>query len=210
MRLLRVVHGLTLLALSSGSIPATAAAVDQCQTIGRRVYELCMASPDADANACLREYDEAYLRCTNPPEAAPATESAATKRSRNVYRIPYATGTKVDVSRDFDDHNPHGKIDMHGAGGGPHRIVAAAAGTIRFIVDSNSQQQHPLDWLRRGACVNNYVWIEHANGEWTKYSHMKQGTTTVKAGLRVGDSVKEGTYLGDEGHVGCAAPAHLH
>jgi hypothetical protein len=58
--------------------------------------------------------------------------------------------------------------------------------------------------------MNNFVWIEHDNGEWSKYSHMLQWSTTLKAGLSVGDRVAEGTYLGDEGKVGCASPAHLH
>ena len=66
---------------------------------------------------------------------------------------------------------------MAGRGGGTHRIVAAAAGHIRYIVDTNSNWQHPV---LTGAddCSNNYVWIEHKNGEWSKYFHMLQGTTT--------------------------------
>ena len=184
----------------------------QCETVARRRYDLCMASPKADREACLRAYDETFNQCRHPgiPEDSDPPPSDPTL-SKNVYRVPYADGSRVHVSRDFNDHNPPGKLDMSGRGLGTHRIVAAAAGTIRFIQDSRSKQQHPERWLRNTAdCNNNFVWIEHANGEWSKYSHMQQGTTTGKAGLKVGDKVSAGRYLGDEGKVGCAWPAHLH
>ncbi len=186
-------------------------AADPCETVGRRLYDLCMASPGADMAQCIREYDMAYGRCANPPSAEATTGGTASELSRGTYRIPYENGTKVHINRDFHDHNPPGKIDMAARGGGTHRIVAAAAGIVRFIEDSHSKQQHPMRWLRHtDDCNNNYVWIEHDNGEWSKYSHMQQGTTTGKAGLNVGDRVAEGTYLGDEGKVGCAWPQHLH
>ena len=35
-------------------------------------------------------------------------------------------------------------------------------------------------------------------------------TVTKKAGLKVGDRVKAGQYLGDEGAVGCAMLQHVH
>ena len=107
-------------------------------------------------------------------------------------------------------HNPPGKIDMAGRGGGTYRIVAAADGEIRFIEDSRDKQQHPERWLRNTKCFNNFLWIKHDNGEWSKYSHMQMGTSTAKAGRKVGERVTAGMYLGDEGKVGCAWPAHLH
>jgi hypothetical protein len=128
--------------------------------------------------------------------------------SAGFYRIPYANGTDVRVTRDHADHTPVGRIDMGGRGGSePYRIVAAAGGTIRAIVDSFSARQDSGNGV---TCNNNYVWIEHANGEWTKYSHMRQNSTRQKAGLNVGDRVDAGDYLGDEGQVGCASGPHLH
>jgi hypothetical protein len=141
--------------------------------------------------------------------AAPAPAWAqAQQPSAGVYRIPYTNGTDVRVSNDHLTHSPIGRIDMSGRNGDePYRIVAAADGTIRFIVDNFSAQ------IASGSgqpCTNNYVWIEHANGEWTKYSHMRQNSTSSKANLKVGQFVKAGTYLGDEGQVGCASGPHLH
>ncbi|PSJ43302.1 hypothetical protein C7I55_02705 [Sphingomonas deserti] len=65
---------------------------------------------------------------------------------------------------------------------------------------------------RRAAvdCRNNFVWLAHANGEWTLYGHMRRGSSSKQAGLKVGDRVRSGQYIGDEGDVGCAMLSHLH
>ncbi|MCF7220550.1 peptidoglycan DD-metalloendopeptidase family protein [Marilutibacter chinensis] len=131
------------------------------------------------------------------------------ERSKGVYRIPYADDTRIRVSRDHNTHTPKGRYDIGGQGGGSHRIVAAADGHVRYIEDRFSQRLD-CDGLAASEKKNNYVWIEHANGEWSKYSHMQRNSTTGKAGLEVGDFVRAGTYLGDEGDVGCAGGDHLH
>lgn len=139
---------------------------------------------------------------------AAGTAAAQNEKSKGVYRIPYENGTTVKVSRDHTTHSPVGRIDMSGTGGsGEYKVVAAADGTVRYIVDSFSKQ---VDSDSGEPCTNNYVWIEHANGEWTKYSHMQKDSSTKKANLKVGQFVKAGTYLGDEGKVGCAGGDHLH
>lgn len=53
---------------------------------------------------------------------------------------------------------------------------------------------------------NNYIWIEHPNGEWTKYTHIR----TNSALLSVGQNVAAGTPLGVEGDVGNASGRHVH
>ena len=105
--------------------------------------------------------------------------------SKGVYRIPYANGTEVKVSNDHIDHSPPGRIDMGGRGGGPYRIVAAADGFVRHVVDGFDDR---LDCKGKPVSEqkNNYVWIEHPNGEWTKYTHMQKGSSSGKAGLREG------------------------
>ncbi len=164
-----------------------------------------MENPDTGEKCqgidCLDMNDPGPASGSTPP--AP---SGWRQPSQGIYRIPYADGTEVHILHAADDHDPPGRIDMAGRGGGPYAIVAAADGTIRFIVDSNTKQQ----LFSSSDCRNNYVWIEHDNGEWTKYSHMREGTTTGKAGLKVGDIVTAGTYLGDEHNVGCASSSHLH
>lgn len=122
--------------------------------------------------------------------------------SNGIYRIPFADGTEVTVTNDHFNHCPRGRIDMVGNNG--NSIVAAANGWIRFIDDNHSQQCDCSVTF----CLNNYVWIEHPNGEWTKYTHMQYHS--VPASLEVGDYVLAGTVLGTEGEVGCASGVHLH
>jgi hypothetical protein len=192
--------------------------------------------------------------------------------SKGVYRLPYADGTSVGFVNDHTNHpTTLNRVDMAGQGGGPYTVVAAAAGCIRDIVDTNntfcpnscastmstpendcdgdgttSAQDHctaqsnvcagysgtsgnccerhvpstamcpPSGPISQPACTtfcanapNNYVWIEHPNGEWTKYTHMQFGSVTA-AGRFIGECVDAGTPLGLEGDVGIAGGPHVH
>src|SRR5688572_12620970 len=122
--------------------------------------------------------------------------------SEGLYSIPYEAGTEVYVTNDHTDHSPQNRIDMSGTGGGPYKIVAAASGRVRFVEDSHN--------VNGGCASNNYVWLEHANGEWTKYSHIAHDSASVDAGLSEGDFVRAGQFLGIESDIGCASGDHLH
>ncbi len=135
--------------------------------------------------------------------------------SANVYRVPYANGTAMSVSRDHFTHtSPDGDVtgryDLvgtgQGSGCGIYRLVAAAAGIVRRVVDTHNTT------CTGDGCgdYNNYVWIEHANGEWSKYTHMKQHSASQDAGLVVGQAVCAGTFLGYECDIGHADGQHLH
>ena len=137
--------------------------------------------------------------------AVPSTALAADP-SNGIYRIPFVDGTSMKVNQDHLTHSPTGRIDL-GASGSDVRIAAAADGKVEGVVDTNSARQ---DSGAGVTCNNNYIWLSHANGEWSKYTHMKKGSISGKAGLKVGDSVKAGQYLGDYGEVGRASGPHLH
>jgi hypothetical protein len=126
--------------------------------------------------------------------------TGAVLMSTGVYRMPYANNTSVVVTNDAWTHRPYGRIDMSGTGGtGSYTIAAAAAGVVVAVVDFNAE---PTD-------NNNYIWIAHPNGEWTKYSHIATGTATL-FGISVGDIVFAGQPLGVESDVGQASGDHLH
>jgi Peptidase family M23 len=127
--------------------------------------------------------------------------------SAGVYRLPYEDGTRVRVARDHLTHQPPDRLDLVGAEARIHRIVAAARGIVRYVVDEFSVRQ---DSRTARTCNNNYIWVEHPNGEWTKYSHVRQDSARGRAKLQPGDTVEAGRYLGDEGEVGCASGRHLH
>ena len=142
--------------------------------------------------------------------AARAAEPAPLPpRSEAVYRLPYAHGTRVSVFDDAATHRPAARIDLVGEPRekAVHRIVAAAPGKVMAVQDAFGERQ---SGRAASACRNNFVWLSHANGEWTLYSHMRRGTSSGKAGLKPGDRVEAGQYLGDEGDVGCAMLSHLH
>src|SRR5687767_7599599 len=130
------------------------------------------------------------------------------QRSHGIYRLPYDEGISVKVFDDFTSHRPQGRIDFFAvAGQRPYRVVAAAAGRVVAIQDSFSEQQ---SGRAAAECRNNYVWIEHANGEWTNYSHLARGSVTDLARLKVGDLVAAGAFIGHEAAGGCAMLDHVH
>ena len=129
-------------------------------------------------------------------------------QSQGLYRLAYTDGTTVRIFDDFTTHRPKGGIDIFAIEGHkPYRVVAAAAGRIMAIKDGYSEQQ---SGRAAANCHNNYIWIAHANGEWTNYSHLAYESVTNGAKRRVGEVVEAGAYLGDEGAVGCALLEHLH
>jgi hypothetical protein len=142
----------------------------------------------SQASTSIRGAQEGYDRLAGAPA------------SSGIYRIGYTDGTDVRISNDYHGHNPLGRIDIVGLPQGEqHTIVAAADGTIEVIVDSNVAP----------TTSNNYVWIAHSNGEWTKYSHFETGSVSA-LGHVPGDFVTAGTELGFEGEVGQADGEHLH
>lgn len=134
--------------------------------------------------------------------------------SRNIYRVPYYNGTSVRITGDHYTHDPRGRYDMVGYGDGSsctsnYSIVAAAAGVVRRVVDTHNM--HGAD-CNGDQCTdfNNYVWIEHANGEWTKYTHIKKGSASGTAGLNEDDCITAGQFIGYECDIGKATGPHLH
>ena len=120
--------------------------------------------------------------------------------SDGVYRLPFVNGTSVYVWNDHFTHNPDRyEYDIYGTGSddGEYAVVAAASGWIKVITDSYTGPDH-----------NNQVWIEHANGEWTKYTHLETNSVT-DLGHWEGRWVSAGTVIGIEGNVGTSVE-HVH
>ena len=146
----------------------------------------------------------ASLRGVGSSQSVPVLV-AAWALTHGFYRSPYDDGIGYRVSKDHTNHNPPGKQDWVSLSYGPSSnipIVAAADGRIRAIRDDNTQCcADAANGINCSAC-NNFVWIEHTNGEWTKYSHFVTGTVTGVAGLDTNDCVVQGQLLGYEGDVG--------
>ena len=54
--------------------------------------------------------------------------------------------------------------------------------------------------------IGNHVIIDHGNGEFSVYAHMKPGSVRVRAG----DHVTQGQQLGEVGSSGNSTEPHLH
>jgi murein DD-endopeptidase MepM/ murein hydrolase activator NlpD len=151
--------------------------------------------------------------------------------SAGIYRVPYSNGSSVTAINDHLNHpGEPNRVDLSGPAGA--LVVAAATGTIRGIVDRHGNTNGLGDGLSAdglhaqddnlehsceddttvwGDCqdYNNYVWIEHPNGEWTKYTHMRTKSVTSR-GWHVNDVIGVGQALGVQGDVGAAGGPHVH
>lgn len=82
------------------------------------------------------------------------------------------------------------------------QIVAAAAGTIVYKADGNTDRS--CAWTNFNW---NAVYVQHADGSVAWYGHMKNGSLTTSI---VGAAVAEGQYLGVVGSSGMSSGPHLH
>jgi len=93
-------------------------------------------------------------------------------------------------------------------------ILATGSGTVVAAAndreDNTPTQRAPLEFadvlkdLTR--IMGNYVVIDHGNGEFSVFAHMKRGSVVVKAG----DRVKQAQKIGEMGFSGDAMFPHLH
>jgi Peptidase family M23 len=130
--------------------------------------------------------------------------------SNGLYRIGYQDNTPVSVVSDVYTHSPLGKYDIVTDANDPY-IVAAADGWIRWIEEEYDEACYMVINGEVHCCWehNNYIVIEHPNGEWSQYTHIQQWSAS-DLGLEVNDWVTAGQPIGIEGEVGCASEDHLH
>lgn len=88
-------------------------------------------------------------------------------------------------------------------------IRAPAAGTVVGVTDGLRDHPHPgtgwLEW-RTWRIAGNCVTIEHADGEYSVFAHLKQGSVEVSPG----DRVERGAVVGACGNSGLSTEPHLH
>jgi murein DD-endopeptidase MepM/ murein hydrolase activator NlpD len=82
-------------------------------------------------------------------------------------------------------------------------IRAAKGGVVRLVQDQLPDNNGNLFDRNEG---NNEIIIEHANGVFTRYAHMRQGSARVT----VGQTVSAGTVIAEVGNAGASSGPHLH
>jgi hypothetical protein len=88
-------------------------------------------------------------------------------------------------------------------------VYAAGGGRVADVHDgeADNRRVNPIDFIKREtAGGGNYVVIDHVNGEFSWFGHMKLGSITVKPG----QSVRQGEILGLIGASGDSLFPHLH
>lgn len=120
--------------------------------------------------------------------------------------ITYDFGTREKV-----DYPSHNGVDLQCGRLGESDVIAIAAGTV-VSVNTSCAHNYAKGVDSKGyvcSCCNacgNYVKIQHENGYYTRYLHLKPGSIKVK----VGQTVKAGVVLGHMGLTGQTSGIHLH
>ncbi len=112
----------------------------------------------------------------------------------------------VDARGEMSSGDPAKNESWPGFG---RAIRAAGAGRVAAVVDANpdDRQFDPATLAGdRMKIWGNYVVIDHGNGEFSLYGHIRKGSSTVKVGQRV----KQGDPIAAVGASGSSMFPHLH
>jgi murein DD-endopeptidase MepM/ murein hydrolase activator NlpD len=85
------------------------------------------------------------------------------------------------------------------------KVLASKEGTV-VSVRSDVDENAPGDTVNTVMPGGNVVIIDHGNGQYGYYAHLKPSSVTVKAGARV----KAGDPIGEVGNSGDSTEPHLH
>jgi len=122
--------------------------------------------------------------------------------SKNEYILPVHKQDVKNVRFDSPAHKGplENAIDYELEEGRP--ILAAASGKVVFVKDDSNVGGPDKKYWHDG----NRVVIQHPNGEFSAYEHLKFKGALVKKG----EEVKEGQIIGNSGNTGFTFGPHLH
>ena len=129
------------------------------------------------------------------------------------YTWPITTQNRVTAGWYYGNGNWHGATDFQAAIG--TQVVAIAAGKVISAVDNGCGGSHiggspacPYGKSCKAANIGyaNYIMIEHYDGTYSVYGHLKTGSFKVHEG----DVVQQGTPIAQTGAAGKATGPHLH
>lgn len=123
---------------------------------------------------------------------------------QNIYQYPFPPNTNIlaVVEKVKGSHiGPwKGAIDFVFPLGTP--ILTALDGTVVEVIDKHKKYGNS----RKYAKYYNFIQIQHKNGEYTEYGHLKPNSSKVA----VGDKVTTGQTLAYTGKSGWMTQPHLH
>lgn len=152
--------------------------------------------------------DGACVPAAEPLICGPGTverEGACAPADLHWVALPFPAGTEITVSQGHFGYFSHAgqtayAVDFPTAEGSP--VVAARGGTVQAVkADSNQGCAEP-----RCASLGNFIQIDHGDGTFGSYYHLRQGGALVAPG----DVVCAGQPIGFTGNTGFTSGPHLH
>lgn len=121
--------------------------------------------------------------------------------SASPYRLPWKAGVTrlcVQSNRGVVSHRGWEEYAYDFKMPVGSEVCAARAGTVVKIEVSHDGHGNSMP--------NNYIAVDHGDGTWAWYLHLKQGGSKVQVGQRVA----QGQVIAESGHVGRSMMPHLH
>lgn len=122
-----------------------------------------------------------------------------------VYRLPFSLGSSYIVSQSYNGektHFGHSRYAIDFAMDVGTKVYAAREGKVAKIKSDSNIRGIGREYSKYG----NFVTIEHSDGTFATYYHLKQNGVAVS----VGNIVKKGDLLGYSGNTGYSSGPHLH
>lgn len=127
-----------------------------------------------------------------PPASAQTAEELAARKIKGSYEMPFPCGEAWSGTT-RESHSPSKRaIDWNRPGDEGDSVVAAAGGVVS-VADANGRSGY-----------GRFVEITHLNGERSLYAHLSG------VAVSLGQSVDQGTLIGQVGSTGNVTGPHLH
>ncbi|MDP2999995.1 MAG: M23 family metallopeptidase [Bryobacterales bacterium] len=133
-----------------------------------------------------------------PSASPPSLSSQPTPNSEEAYKLPYPRGDSWQTRQGNNDTPDHKNKIIYAydfSDGRGKCVVAMKAGIVR-----THDKGIPGIRCENGLEYGNYITIDHQNGEFSHYAHLKTGTFTIGDGAYV----EQGQAVAEVGNTGCS------